>query len=578
MSNKDRIDNPSDFQDWLKRVWAPIVSLIGTITIIVQFTQLWRGDRAIVTLVFALVGGVLVLAGLSWVGFSKKSFEVPDFANVGKKLVKQEWRYLHGYLWARIGLAFVLIFCSVGIYFLYLHQKELNEKVIILVAKFDGPEETYGITNELIEQLRTSVEDYADIQVIPLEITIDTNMGREFAQKIGDRYLADIVIWGWYRPTENPNLTLHIENLDNKTIDVFDKSTNLKPTATSADLQSFSLQQKLGQEMSGLVLIVSGYAHFRSGDNQGALSRYEKAVAQNPSAAKFIKSTDFYFLLGNAHLDANDDTQAISDFSQVLALDPSSVTAYLNRGVAFSKTGQKEKAIEEYTQAIKINPNYISAYINRGATYGELGMYDLELADTNTAIELDPTSASAYNNRGCVYSELGNYTNALLDFNKAIQLDPKSITPYMNRGNIYSEIGQNENAIKDYSQVIKIDPNLISAYLNRGNRYSELGQKEKAIEDYTQAIKIDPNYSFAYLNRGNRYSELGQKEKAIEDYTQAIMIDPKYADAYFNRAYVYDGLGQNDKAIEDYSEVIRLATDTDSISYAKERIKKLTKP
>ena len=44
---------------------------------------------------------------------------------------------------------------------------------------------------------------------------------------------------------------------------------------------------------------------------------------------------------------------------------------YLNRGLAYSYLGQKEKAIADYTTAAKLEPDYAEAYYRRAKTYYE---------------------------------------------------------------------------------------------------------------------------------------------------------------------------------------------------------------
>ena len=72
-----------------------------------QFIQLWKGDQATVTYVTAGIGAVLVLFGLIWVAFSRKSYEVPDFVEPGKVKSKSEWRYSKIFRGSKDGLCMV---------------------------------------------------------------------------------------------------------------------------------------------------------------------------------------------------------------------------------------------------------------------------------------------------------------------------------------------------------------------------------------------------------------------------------------------------------------------------------------
>ena len=62
--------------------------------------------------------------------------------------------------------------------------------------------------------------------------------------------------------------------------------------------------------------------------------------------------------------------------------------------------GRLDKAIEDYTKAIELNPQHANAYHNRGLAWSKKGDRDKAIEDYNKAIELNPQYADAYNNRG----------------------------------------------------------------------------------------------------------------------------------------------------------------------------------
>ena len=383
----------SGLSDILKTILVPSAGLVGAVTLVVQFINLWRGDQNTVTLIIAIFGGVLILIGLIWVGFGRRTFEVPDFISPGQTKLKSDWRYIKGIrLMAFVGLAIYFIAGGVGVYLLVRHRQELQAKTIILVARFDGPEESYGLTDELLEQLNAALADYEDIQIVRLGEVVTVEKGSEYARKAGKRYLADIVIWGWYRPTDNPNVTLHVENLSPKEIELIDTSEQLKPSSTSRELESFVLQQRIGEEMSAMVLIISGYAYYVAENYQGALSRFERALTLQTSSNELVNLADVWYYTGEVHYNLNQFQQAVTDYSHVLEIDPTYGQAYGGRGTAYSYLGQEEKAIEDYTMALELKSGCPCVYYyNRGVSYSNLRQYENAIADYTMAIKLDPT-------------------------------------------------------------------------------------------------------------------------------------------------------------------------------------------
>lgn len=545
MSNDKKTNDTSNFMDILKKLWTQIVGFIGAVTLVAQFIQLWKGDQATVTYVTAALGAALVLFGLVWVAFGRKKYEVPDIADPDKATPKSEWRYSRIFRGiAIVGLFACFIGGAVGGNALIRHRQELKEKLVILIVTFDGPEETYAIADELQEQLYEAVADYEEIAIIRSKQTITVDQGQDVARKTGERFLADVVIWGWYRPTDNPNVTVHVENLIPDEITLVRTSQRLKPEASIAELESFELQQKVGEEMSALVLFLNGYAYYLQGDYEKALPRFEDALSIGEWSDEVINRSDALFFTGRIY------------YSQ----------------------GRLEATITTYSQVIELDAEYTKAYNNRGVAYHDLGDYERAIADFTEAIELDPNDAFFYYNRGIAHYDLKKYEQAITDYTKAIELDPEYAKAYNNRGNAHMDLGENEQAVADYTQAIELDPEYAYAYYNRGYAYIILDEFEQAIADYTKTIELDPEHAKAYNNRGVAHENLEEYEQAIADYTKAIELDSQQALIYSNRGLVYKILGETNKAVEDFLKVIELSNDPNLIQDAKENLEELGQP
>jgi len=424
MTNASKTETKqSNLSDFIKSLWAPITGLLGAVAAIMQFIQLWKGDQATVTYIVSGLGAASVIVSLLWVGLSKRTHEVPDFVNIGKTKVKSDWRYTRFYrLLAYSGLIISLVAGGIGGNALIQHRKWLNERVVILVANIDGPEEQYGVTNELLEQLNSAIADYEDVQVISLGKIISVEQGSRYARSIGERYLADVVVWGWYRPTDNPNITLHIENLTPTEIVNLKSTNDLRPSATLADLSSFYIQQALGEEIGSMVVFIGGYAHFRSGDYQEALVRFEKSLSNKKWSDDLINRTDIVFYISMCHLLLGESNKGISDIDLLIQLNPSISEAYYNRGAVQFQLGEYEKAAVDFNQAIQINPESALAYSQLGTVNLVQGEYSEALVNYTRAIQINPDDAQFYYRRALVYSQLGEDSKALDDYQVSLEL------------------------------------------------------------------------------------------------------------------------------------------------------------
>ena len=249
---------------------------------------------------------------------------------------------------------------------------------------------------------------------------------------------------------------------------------------------------------------------------------------------------------------------------------PNTITAYINRGKAYTKSNNFQEAFKDFNIALIINPKCITCYNNRGLIYMKIGRYQEALDDFNKAITFNPYRAIIYNSRGLTYMELGDYQKAMVDFNKAINLDRQFAEVYNNRGIIYRLSGKYHKAIEEYNTAINLNPIYAEAYYNRGIVHGKLGKYQQAIEDYTIALKLNSQLMRSYNNRGNAYLMLYNYQKAIEDFNIAIKFNPNDDKAYYNRGVAYENLGNYGQAISDY-QIAAYLGNNDAQGYLKSK-------
>lgn len=500
----------------LKKLWLPVAGFIGAVTSTYNFYQLWLGDQENVTAFTAGAGLIVLVLVLIWMGFGYRNKTRDAVWPPGAKVTEKIFVYAPLYRKSsRIALIVIFIGMVVSVWSLKQHRQVLQEKLVVLIAAFEGPEEVYGLRNEIIENLNADFAGDKEIEIVIVDDVVTLTQGSEYARKLGKRRLADVVIWGWYRPTEDPNITIHIENLSPAEILDLQESNTYQPQATIAQLESFEIQRQIGSETSTLFSFLIGILRFESYDYKTAIEHFEQ-VLEEKDLSTFINQFDLYFSLGYSYDELHYYHIAIQNYNRAVEINPHKA-AFNNRGFAYAQLGEFERAIADYSSAIEIDPQYVRAYSNRSVIYKELGQLDRAVQDLNKAIELNPDYSDAYINRGVVYVAQGLYTLALADYNRALQIDPGDATTYNNRGVMYLNQGQYARALTDFNQAIKINPQFAEPYLNSGNVY--LSQKEyaKAIENYTKAIEINPRIPEAYYYRRHAYEVTGKSIEAELD-------------------------------------------------------------
>jgi cytochrome c-type biogenesis protein CcmH/NrfG len=97
----------------------------------------------------------------------------------------------------------------------------------------------------------------------------------------------------------------------------------------------------------------------------------EKKTKENPSDVAAWTN------LGNLYFDTGNYKEAISAYTQSVALDPNNADVITDLGIMYRRTGQPQKAIEAFDKAAKIDPRHETALYNKGIVL----MHDLNDID-----------------------------------------------------------------------------------------------------------------------------------------------------------------------------------------------------
>ncbi len=109
------------------------------------------------------------------------------------------------------------------------------------------------------------------------------------------------------------------------------------------------------------------------------------------------------------------------------------IAAFEEGKTQFRKEDEKQETIIDYSQAIAdyskivaLDNEFVYAYYNRANVYAKSKQIDKALADYDTVIQQDPYFAEAYYNRGIVKIYQGDMKAAAVDLSKAGELGLKS--------------------------------------------------------------------------------------------------------------------------------------------------------
>jgi len=221
-------------------------------------------------------------------------------------------------------------------------------------------------------------------------------------------------------------------------------------------------------------------------------------------------------------------------------------TEWNNKSLESAKRGDWTESIRTASVAIFLDPSLVTAYVNRCYAFLEHGDLDEAMQDCDSALKFEPGNMLAVNDRGLIMAKLGKVDFALAEYERACQggLDLGCENFRKIRG--YSP--------KDKAAIAKIK--LIEAK----NRLSEKNW-EGAVTSATEAIQLAPESTAAYVTRSGAYANGGHLPEALADAEIAIRKNPDEGTGYSSRGYVYELMKKPREAKLDYEIACSLKSE-----------------
>ena len=123
------------------------------------------------------------------------------------------------------------------------------------------------------------------------------------------------------------------------------------------------------------------------------LKEQEAKAYLNPEKAAEAKAR------GNEKFKAGSFPEAIKEYSEAIARDPTNAVYYNNRAAAYTKLADFGRAKEDCEKALELDPSYVKAWARKGSIEFFIKEYHKAIESYKSGLALDPNNQSAY--RAC---------------------------------------------------------------------------------------------------------------------------------------------------------------------------------
>lgn len=212
-----------------------------------------------------------------------------------------------------------------------------------------------------------------------------------------------------------------------------------------------------------------------AGRAEQAATVLQQALVEFPDDPQVLSNLGELYLANSGM-----QTKALELLLKAVAIDPTSVAAQQNLGLAYDATGQTESAMRTWEEAIRLQPNYPLAHNSLATCLADRGQFTDAETHYRLAIRFDPQYADAHFNYATLLVKQNRLPQAETELRETIRLQPKAAMAYTNLGNILEQQGNVKGAIAQYRLAIEKDPTLDRPQLALGMALGAQGDLREA--------------------------------------------------------------------------------------------------
>lgn len=169
------------------------------------------------------------------------------------------------------------------------------------------------------------------------------------------------------------------------------------------------------------------------------------------------------YLSGKISEMRGDDEGALSVYQKLLASRPDDADLHNSIGCVYERMGRLKKALLSFGEAKRLDPDNVQIEVNLGILKGRLGMANEAEVHLRRAVGMGKGSGAAFNALGCHLANQSMFEEAVEYFDLAAMAEPDNALYQLNLGMACERADMLEKALEAYERVTALDPGKISA-------------------------------------------------------------------------------------------------------------------
>jgi tetratricopeptide (TPR) repeat protein len=349
---------------------------------------------------------------------------------------------------------------------------------------------------------------------------------------------------------------------------------------------------------------VQGIQAERTGNSDGAIAAYRRALQQEPNLAVASGNLGVLYLqkglqddaavaltkglsgqslpvyhkaLAKIMVDKKFYVLALYHYGEAARKAPADAGILAGQAEVYAAQGQTDRAIDEYRRALLLDPSHEQASLSLSDIYIQQNKQDSALDLLKKASLANPRSSKIHLVLADMFEKKGDLKQAeyerLLGGKKTAVVDAEPAKPEgIILGDQLAVKGDVDKAAEAYRVALKQQPDSIEPHEKLGTLYFKAGHEGEAILAYREAVHLGSTNADVYYNLGQLYEKRNQLDEAVVSYKRAIEKKPAFAEARLKLAEIRLGRGNTQEAIEQYVEFLKLKPESADIHLKLARI------
>ena len=283
-----------------------------------------------------------------------------------------------------------------------------------------------------------------------------------------------------------------------------------------------------------------------------ALAEFDEVVAANPSFEKVRYYRGAALMMMARPLEASDEFGRSADGK---ARDPQ---ARYQAGAALLEAGRTVQAMTSLQRALEEWPRHVKALYRLAQAHVALFQLDQAVKLLQQALEIRPGFAEGHFELGRCLEKQYSMDAAVQAYERAAELRPEYREVHFQLGLLYKTLGRHDQALEHLRTCVALDPKEAEAYYYTGTILAALGRHEEAISEYRKAVNLSPRHAYACYALGQACMQVDRLEEARVAFDRALAINPRDVQARSALGLACFKQGQLNLAIRQFESILQV--------------------